>query len=180
MTDKEEKKKKPIKQCFVENLNRILKENHLTQLEFSKRVNITAQAVYKYTKGIRAPGLGVVEKFAEGLGVSISELLMRESDLPTVPLSLTKDEVYQCFKEAIQNASSPFGKMKPVASTELLSVVERFGGWEYLHKFLVEEIELREKAENDYQKIRKEIYDRLSKEQPPKQTILKKKAASAK
>ena len=63
-----------------ENIKIIRKDRGLTQEELAIRVNVVRQTVSKWEKGLSVPDAELLQKIAEVLEVSVSQLLGREEE----------------------------------------------------------------------------------------------------
>lgn len=63
------------KRAVVNNLEKYMKLRGMNQAEISRKTGIKAPNVSEYCRGIVVPGLDVLEKFAEALGVSVASLV---------------------------------------------------------------------------------------------------------
>jgi len=63
-----------------ENIRSFRKERGLTQEELAIRVNVVRQTVSKWEKGLSVPDADMLQKIAEVLEVSVSQLLGREEE----------------------------------------------------------------------------------------------------
>jgi len=63
-----------------ENIKLIRKDRGLTQEELAIRVNVVRQTVSKWEKGLSVPDAELLQKIAEVLEVSVSQLLGREEE----------------------------------------------------------------------------------------------------
>ena len=63
-----------------ENIKLIRKDRGLTQEELAIRVNVVRQTVSKWEKGLSVPDAELLQKIAEVLDVSVSQLLGREEE----------------------------------------------------------------------------------------------------
>lgn len=59
---------------FGESLKRIRDQRHMNQEDFGALLGTTKQVISRYERGERSPKISLVSKYAEILGVSISEL----------------------------------------------------------------------------------------------------------
>jgi transcriptional regulator with XRE-family HTH domain len=50
-------------------------EKGLTQTELASKLGISAQAVSKWERGISCPDISILDDLAEGIGLSLAELL---------------------------------------------------------------------------------------------------------
>ena len=64
-----------------ENIKIIRKDRGLTQEELAIRVNVVRQTVSKWEKGLSVPDSDMLQKIADVLEVSVSQLLGREEEL---------------------------------------------------------------------------------------------------
>ena len=64
-----------------ENIKKIRKERGLTQEELAIRVNVVRQTVSKWEKGQSVPDADLLQKIAEVLEVSVSQLLGQEKEM---------------------------------------------------------------------------------------------------
>lgn len=63
-----------------ENIKAFRKDRRLTQEELAIRVNVVRQTVSKWEKGLSVPDADMLQKIAEVLEVSVSQLLGREEE----------------------------------------------------------------------------------------------------
>ena len=64
-----------------ENIKNFRKERGLTQEELAIRVNVVRQTVSKWEKGLSVPDADLLQKIAEVLEVSVSQLLGQEKEM---------------------------------------------------------------------------------------------------
>ncbi|MCB0415545.1 MAG: helix-turn-helix transcriptional regulator [Bdellovibrionales bacterium] len=140
-----------LKDIFKQNLNRLIKEKGLSQRDLALRIGLVPQALNKYVKGSRYPGLDILEKLASGLGVSPIELI--------TPPPKKNERVEQNLQLQLDEEQT----------RELIFLVNKFGGWNFLYRYLKEELAIIEKNEKELNLdvAKKEISDhsRLSHKQ---------------
>ena len=74
-----------------DNIRNLRKNRGLTQEELAIRLNVVRQTVSKWEKGLSVPDAEMLQKLADVLEVSVSQLLGGESD----QLSQQQDEIAQ-------------------------------------------------------------------------------------
>lgn len=73
---------------FNENLKTIRRQKGFSQEQLAVRLNVVRQTVSKWEKGLSVPDAELLIKIGEVLGVSVSELLGKEVEVP-----VEKDEM---------------------------------------------------------------------------------------
>ena len=71
---------KIMEETFGQRLSRIRKEKGMTQEDIAKRIVISPQAVSKWENDLSSPDILVLSSLADILGVTVDELLGRESE----------------------------------------------------------------------------------------------------
>lgn len=69
-----------MKESFGARFTRLRKEKGLTQEDIARRVNISPQAVSKWENDVSSPDISVLSDLSEILGVSLDELLGKETE----------------------------------------------------------------------------------------------------
>ncbi len=143
---------------FKENLVKIMKDRGLSQKELASKVEIVPQALNKYLKGHRIPGLEVIDKFAQALNLSPHVLISNPKYNPQVYLS--KEEVYEAFLKAHseKNKESSLVGLTKEEQIELENISKEMGGWKDLYHMLKEELEMRENGKQKYFETKKSIF----------------------
>lgn len=59
-------------------ISKLRKEKKLTQLELGRKLGVTDKTVYKWEKGITAPGISILNDLSRELGITVTELLSGE------------------------------------------------------------------------------------------------------
>ena len=142
---------------FKENLLKIMKEHGMSQKELAKKVDIVPQALNKYLKGHRIPGLEIIDKFAQALHLNPHILIANPKANPQIYLS--KDEVYEAFMKAhqVKNKECALKGLNKEQQQEIEGYVKNMGGWPSLLSFLKEEFELRQQGQKTYIEVRENI-----------------------
>ncbi len=137
-------------------MERQMRLKGFTRTVLARKAGMPIQSISKIMTGQRSPTLETLTKIATALDCSVSDLLLDE-DIKTQRnqnqsvTSLIADAVKQ-FKK-----SQPFSSLTLCTPETLIDLVERFGGWNFLYQYLLEDIELRVAAEKEYQKMRTEL-----------------------
>ena len=66
------------------------KENHITQMELAKKLNVTDKAVSCWERGLGFPDINTLEPLADALGVSLVELIQSKRNVNNEPISAEK------------------------------------------------------------------------------------------
>ena len=66
-------------ETFGQRFQRLRKAKNLTQEDIASKIGITAQSVSKWENDLSAPDINILLELADILGVSVEELLGRES-----------------------------------------------------------------------------------------------------
>ncbi|MBT4761465.1 MAG: helix-turn-helix transcriptional regulator [Bdellovibrionaceae bacterium] len=151
---------------FKQNLINIMQEEGISQKSLAHKVDIVPQALNKYLKGRRVPGLEVIDKFAKALQVPPHELIKDSAD--TLGTFLSKNEVYEAYLVAHKNSQNQtlFNGLSVGSVEELLKMVSQFGGWDRLYHFLNEENLIKEKGKRAYLEAEDQIFGPSAKEIP--------------
>ena len=81
-----------MQETFGQRLQRLRKNANLTQEDVATKLNITAQAVSKWENDVSAPDISVLVELSDFLGVTLDELLGKETPATTlVPEAQRKD-----------------------------------------------------------------------------------------
>ena len=81
-----------MQETFGQRLQRLRKNANLTQEDVATKLNITAQAVSKWENDVSAPDISVLVELSDILGVTLDELLGKETPATTlVPEAQRKD-----------------------------------------------------------------------------------------
>ena len=64
-----------LRETVSQNLVRLRKENNLTQIELSQKINFSDKAVSRWEKGEVLPDIETIEKLSEVFGVPMSAIL---------------------------------------------------------------------------------------------------------
>ena len=81
-----------MQETFGQRLQRLRKNANLTQEDVATKLNITAQAVSKWENDVSAPDISVLVELSEILGVSLDELMGKDTPTTTlVPEAQRKD-----------------------------------------------------------------------------------------
>ena len=70
---------------FAENMRRLRIERDLSQDALAERIGTSKQVLSRYETGARIPKISMVQKIADALGVSLSELTGKEENPPQPP-----------------------------------------------------------------------------------------------
>ena len=81
---KSERKKKMMNETFGQRFTRLRKQRGMTQEELGERIGISGQAVSKWENDASMPDVGVLVELSEILGVTLDELLGKETSLTRV------------------------------------------------------------------------------------------------
>lgn len=93
---------------FGEKVKEIRKKKGLSQLELGKKMNISQQAIAKYEKIIEQPKLTTVQKIADALDVTISELVddWGKYTLEEIAADIDEETVYKNSHRLIEKLES--------------------------------------------------------------------------
>jgi transcriptional regulator with XRE-family HTH domain len=152
---------KPVEEIVVGRLKEAMQAKGMSQTDLARVSGLPHQSVYKIIHGKRFPTLPVLEKLAIALGMDVADLVCRED---RVRIETSKNEIFDLFRMAlkIQQQKSAFEGLTKTTPTGLVEIVQRFGGWDFLFEFLREELEIREEAEKDYQRLRESLTQGVS------------------
>ena len=78
------RKENNIMETFGQRFQRLRKAKNLTQEDIASKIGITAQSVSKWENDLSAPDINILLELADILGVSVEELLGRESHKVTI------------------------------------------------------------------------------------------------
>lgn len=93
-----------MKSAFNENLKNARVNAGLSQKEVAEKIGVAKSTYSLYESGNREPGVPIIKKIAEILGVSADELLGIKSDEPlTVAAHFDGDELTEDEMDEIQN-----------------------------------------------------------------------------
>ena len=81
-----------MKETFGQRLSRLRKEKGYTQEDIASRITISPQAVSKWENDISSPDILVLNSLADILGVSVDELLGRETPKEKVEAEVVDDD----------------------------------------------------------------------------------------
>ncbi len=96
-----------MKETFGERFTRLRKAKGMTQEDVAKQVTISPQAVSKWENDISSPDITMIGQLADILGVSVDELLGRETPAPEAPKEETpKAEASSGVYTSTQSSSS--------------------------------------------------------------------------
>ena len=145
---------------IVENIKARMKSLSLSQVELARQAGIPHQSIYKILKGLRSPTLQMIEKISPSLQCTPDELLksansqnnFSKEDLLNVFYSFMKTHQEQTF----------FSELTKATPSDLKKVVNRFGGWNFLFDYLIEELEIRKEARNDYIQLRDSLNEKMN------------------
>ena len=109
-----DKAENTMKETFGQRLSRLRKEKGLTQEEIANQITISPQAVSKWENDISSPDILVLGNLADILGVSVDELLGRDSqeEKPEVQKEPVKEEPKEEKKSEIQGKHKSYLKIK--------------------------------------------------------------------
>ena len=82
-----------LRETVSQNLVRLRKENNLTQIELSQKINFSDKAVSRWEKGEVLPDIETIEKLSEVFGVPMSAILEGQDTPKQKTGRLTKQEV---------------------------------------------------------------------------------------
>lgn len=74
-----------MKETFGQRFQRLRKNAGLTQEEVAAKLNLTAQAISKWENDVSAPDISVLVEISDILGVTLNELLGKETETAFVP-----------------------------------------------------------------------------------------------
>lgn len=80
-----------INETFGQRFQRLRKNAGLTQEDVATKLNITAQAVSKWENDVSAPDISVLVELSDILGVTLNELLGKNTETQFVPAEQRKD-----------------------------------------------------------------------------------------
>ena len=78
-------------ETFGQRFQRLRKNAGLTQEDVATKLNITAQAVSKWENDVSAPDISVLVEISDILGVTLNELLGKQSETQFVPAEQRKE-----------------------------------------------------------------------------------------
>ena len=145
--------KTPLHEVFKLNLKLFLKSHKLTQKNLAKTMGVVPQALNKYIKGQRKPGVDTIENIATALKVHPCELLVEDSEIPKlISIYINKNKIDSKTFEKL------FFSINGVDnSDELFSEVNKLGGWRFLLDFVKEENLIRAKNQKEYNNVKYKI-----------------------
>jgi len=108
-----------IQQKLAHRLIHLRNERHMTQTELAEAAGLTVEAVSRIERSKRIPRLGSLVKLAEGLGVTLSELLDFEDHRARPPAYKA-----QVRKVADLLSTQPAAKVRLVAKIAELVIKE--------------------------------------------------------
>jgi DNA-binding Xre family transcriptional regulator len=151
-----------LKAHLIRNINKKILELRINQTQLSLKAGMPCQSIYKILKGIRTPTLIIIEKLSMALECTPAELLTDSSELGK--FSIGREELSDLFRSALQEVKtkSLFSNLKKTSPAEVCRLVEKFGGWDFLYEYLVEELEIRHEAEKDYKKLKDCINENMT------------------
>lgn len=84
-----------LRETVSQNLVRLRKENNLTQIELSQKINFSDKAVSRWEKGEVLPDIETIEKLSEVFNVPMSAIIESQDEPKTKPRlgRLTKQEL---------------------------------------------------------------------------------------
>lgn len=144
-----------VELLVIKNIKDFLSQRNMNQSTLARRSKMPDQSLCKILKGQRSPSLKTLEKIACALECKVGELI---SENPTQSNEITKEYISELIAKAIEdkNLKEVFRGLK-VSPYLLIDVVERFGGWDFLYNYLVEELAIRNEAEIEYKKFKEEF-----------------------
>lgn len=74
-----------MNETFGQRFQRLRKKANLTQEEVATKLNITAQAVSKWENDVSAPDISVLVEISDILGVTLNELLGKQTETTLLP-----------------------------------------------------------------------------------------------
>lgn len=144
---------KSIEQITREQIIAKMNEKNISQMELARRTGLPHQSIYKIVHGKRFPSLAVLEKITLALEVPLSKLVSRKDH---DEMDLSKEDIFEVLKAAVSfhRQKSAFEGLTRATFTQMTELIYRFGGWNFLYDFIVEEMAIREEAERDYRNLR--------------------------
>ncbi|MDB2425918.1 helix-turn-helix transcriptional regulator [bacterium] len=143
----------PLSEVFKHNLTNYLKSNGISQKRLAGLMKVVPQALNKYIKGQRKPGIETIENVATALNLHPCELLVEDKNIPTlISKFINKNKIDSNTFEKL------FFSINDIKdSEELITEVNKFGGWRYLLDYIKEENLIREKSQTEYNKVKYKI-----------------------
>lgn len=90
---------------FSKNLYKLRRENKMTQLQLSKKLNVTRQTISKYEVGDSFPDIQILVLLSEIFNITIGELITRESGNLKNKNELDSAETGDVFNEFLKSMS---------------------------------------------------------------------------
>ena len=141
-------------------MKELMNEKKINQKRLAERSTLPYQSIYKILVGERSPSLQTLEKLARGLDCKVQDFFPPQAQLA---LNMDSKELYQLFLDALTTAKTNdiFG-LTTYEQKELFELVQKFGGWSFLREYLKEELEIRQKAQEDYVQLRESLHEEMS------------------
>jgi transcriptional regulator with XRE-family HTH domain len=146
-----------IENAFRRNLIDFIRKSGQSSKVIAKKAGILPQNFSKYVNGRLVPNLSTVGNMAEALGITVSELLSDEGAV----VSFRREQIASVFEKTLRQFVI-FDGLSKDDSYDLAVLVEATGGWPKLLSNLREDEVLRQRGEENYQKVRADIARELS------------------
>ena len=85
-----ENRKDEMKRIFSHNLKRIMEEKELRQFDVAKFAGVSEAAVSYWVSGQMIPRMDKIKNIADGIGISITELIDEKKEYNPIPKSHLK------------------------------------------------------------------------------------------
>ena len=113
-----------LSDVFVSNALQAVEKRGISKSELARRVGIDPASTAKYLSGKTKPGIDVIEKFAEALGVSPAWLLDANSSMNNLSGSSLRRDVEVVGRELIKKLEQVVALSKK--TSQVASIVESF------------------------------------------------------
>ena len=150
-----------INDYIIDRIHEFMKVEDLNQSALARRSSVPPQSIYKVLKGERVATIDFLNKISKGLKCDIQDFFPPRKSLN---ISIDKDDLYNIFIESltvIRNEEFASG-LSRYKKRELMELVEEFGGWSFLLDYLKEELDIRSKANEEYQLLKESITEDMN------------------
>jgi transcriptional regulator with XRE-family HTH domain len=109
---------------FAQRLKELRAERGMTQADLAQKTGIAATYISKLESAGAAPGIDLVQKLAEALGVGAADLLPIES--PDDPTAIPREQAQELFADLLKVAdANSFAVLNPILALLVESAGKR-------------------------------------------------------